>query len=462
MLGQSWLSNSSLIPGCPDMKLFKATCISLFLLLLTPIANTWAEDWPQFRGPTGQGHSNAKDVPFRWSENESIAWKVPIVGRGWSSPVVLGDQVWLTTAIETEGSPEELQRAVERVGAPVPNPYVAGEVTLKAICVDFASGRIVHDVMLFETDEPVVLNTVNSYASPTPVVESGRVYCDFGAMGTACVDAATGEILWSRCLPIEHQVGPGSSPILYGETLILTRDGCDQQYIAALDKATGRTVWKTPRPPHDTPVMVYRKAFTTPVVFKNDGTEQMVVVGAQWIVSYDPATGEERWRVDTGPTFSNASCPAYGDGMVYVCTAYGGTRMFAVRTDGRGDVTDTHIAWELQRSTPRRTSPLLVGGCLYVVSERGVASCVDARTGEAHWSERLDGAFSASPVFAGRRVYFFGENGTTTVVQPSDSFQSLAENHIDGRIMATPALVDQSIILRTDTHLFRIAEQTAQ
>ena len=444
------------------MRWLEAARILFVLLLVTTTKNVWAEDWPQFRGPTGQGHAIAKDVPLRWSESENIAWKVPIVGRGWSSPVVLGDQVWLTTAIETEASPEEVQRAVERVGAPVPNPYVAGQVTLKAVCIDRAGGRILHDVTLFEVDEPVVLNTVNSYASPTPAAQAGRVYCDFGAMGTACVDAATGKILWSRCLPVEHQVGPGSSPILCGDTLILTRDGCDQQYITALDKNTGETIWKTARPPHDTPVMVYRKAFTTPLVFENAGTDQMVAVGAQWIVSYDPATGKERWRVDTGPTFSNASCPVYGDDMVYACTAYGGTGMFAVRTDGRGDVTDTHVAWKLQRSTPRRTSPLLVGGRLYLVSEQGVASCVDARTGEVYWSERLDGAYSASPIYADGRVYFFGENGTTTVAQPGDSFRSLAENHFDGRIMATPAFVARSIVLRTDTQLYRIEQQMAQ
>jgi len=404
----------------------------------------------------GQGHSIAKDVPLRWSESENVVWKVPIEGRGWSSPVVLGDQIWLTTALETEGSPEELQQAVERVGAPVPSPYVAGHVTLKAICLDRDSGRILHNVTLFEDDEPVVLNTMNSYASPTQVVEAGRVYCDFGAMGTVCVDATTGKTLWSRHLVIEHQVGPGSSPILYGDTLILTRDGCDEQYVTALDKDTGKTVWKTDRPSHDTSVVVYHKAFTTPLVFEEDGVEQMVVVGAQWIVSYDPATGKERWRVDTGPTFSNASRPVYGDGMVYVCTAYGGAQMLAIHTDGRGDVTDTHVAWVLRRATPKRTSPLLVEGHLCFVSERGIASCIDARTGESYWSERFDGVYSASPICADGRVYFFGENGTTTVVQPGDSFRSLAENHLDGRIMATPAFVDRSIILRTDTHLYRI------
>jgi outer membrane protein assembly factor BamB len=339
---------------------------------------------------------------------------------------------------------------------------VAKDVTLKAICVDRNSGRLLHDVTLFEVDEPVLLNPMNSYASPTPVAETGRVYCDFGAMGTACVDAATGRTLWSRRLVIEHQVGPGSSPILYRDLLILVRDGCDRQYVAALEKATGKPVWKTPRPPLDTTTLVFRKAFSTPLVVEDDdGTEQMIVLGAQWLVSYDPSTGVERWRVDTGSTYSNASRPVYGHGMVYACTAFGGTRMLAIRTDGHGNVSDTHVVWKLGRSTPRRSSPLLVGDRLYFVSDRGVASCADARTGEVIWSERLAGAHSTSPVFADGRIYFFGESGSVTVLRPGDTFRLLAENQLDGRIMASPAFVDRSIFLRTDTHLYRIERQAA-
>jgi outer membrane protein assembly factor BamB len=197
------------------------------------------------------------------------------------------------------------------------------------------------------------------------------------------------------------------------------------------------------------------------VIKDGDGTEQLIVLGAQWLVSYDPSTGEERWRVDTGKTYSNASRPVHGHGMVYVCTAFGGARMLAVRTDGRGNVSDTHVVWQLGRSTPRRSSPTLVGERLYFVSDRGVASCADARTGEVIWSTRLPGAHSASPVHADGRIYFFGENGDVTVVRPGDTFRPLAENRIEGRIMASPAFVDRSIILRTDSHLYRIERPAA-
>jgi len=435
--------------------------LAILAFILTIPGNTTAEDWPQFRGPGGQGHSTAKDVPLRWSERENVVWKVPTEGRAWSSPVVLGEQIWLTTAVETPASAEELRRAIDRIGVPVPSPYVASHVTLKAICLDRKSGRRLHDLTLFEVDEPVLLNPMNSYASPTPVAEAGRVYCDFGAMGTVCLDSKTGAVLWSRRLVVVHQVGPGSSPILFRDLLILVRDGCDQQYVTALDKTTGRTVWKTARPPHDTPTAVFRKAFSTPLVIEEgDGTEQMIVFGAQWIVSYDPSTGAERWRADTGRTFSNASSPVCGHGMVYISTAYGGTYMLAIQTGGRGNVTDSHVAWQLRQGTPRRSSPLLLGDHLYFVSDRGVASCVDAREGEVIWSERLPGSHSASPVYADGRIYFFGEDGPITVLPPGDPFVRLAENRVDGRIMASPAFVDRSIFLRTDTHVYRI-EQSA-
>jgi outer membrane protein assembly factor BamB len=283
-----------------------------------------------------------------------------------------------------------------------------------------------------------------------------HVYCDFGAMGTACVEHATGKVRWSRRLAIEHQVGPGSSPVLYGDTLIVVRDGCDQQYLAALNRTTGETVWRTPRPSLATPVAVYRKAFSTPLIFSHDGRPQMVVLGAQWIVSYEPDTGAERWRVDTGPSYSNVSRPVYGDGIVYVATAFGGTRLLAVRVDGRGDVTDTHVAWEQRRHIPKMSSPLLVGGELYVVSDRGVASCLDAHTGEICWSERLGESHLASPLYADGRIYFCGEEGTTTVIEPGRQLVRVAENGVAGRILASPAAVDRSLFLRTATHLYRI------
>ncbi|NUQ63363.1 MAG: PQQ-like beta-propeller repeat protein [Pirellulales bacterium] len=430
------------------------------LLLLTPFASVHAEDWPQFRGPGGQGYAAVSETPLVWSETENVIWKVTIPGRGWSSPVVAGGRVWLTTAVETPALPGDLEKALARTGHPDSNTYVAHHVALKAIAIDLDSGRLVHDTTLFEFDQPILLNKTNSYASPTPVADEGRVYCDFGAMGTVCVDAATGKMLWSRRLAVEHQVGPGSSPTVYRNLLILVRDGCDEQYVAALDTRTGETVWKTPRPPITATTPSFRKAFSTPLIFVANGKEQMVAPGAQWIVSYRPTTGEELWRVDTGDTFSNTSRPVYGHGMVYVCTAYGGSRMLAIRTDGTGDVTESHVAWQLQQGTPQRPSPLLVAGRLYFVSDRGVASCVDAVTGEVQWSERLGGAYAASGSFAAGRIYFFSENGVSTAIRPGDRFERLAENRLDGRIMASPAFVERGMLVRTDTHLYRIGRQS--
>lgn len=412
--------------------------------------------WPQFRGPDGQGRAAGVQAPREWEELAGVGWKTPIPGRGWSSPAVAAGIVWLTTAVETEGSREELEAAIRRVGAPVPAPYIAGQVTLLLVGVDLESGNLVRQVRLFTHEDPGVLNSMNSYASPTPVYGDGKLFCDFGALGTACVDASSGKIDWTRRLIIEHQVGAGSSPVLYGRLLILTRDGCDQQYVTALDRRTGQTIWKTDRPPHDTTTLVFRKAFSTPLVFDDGSRKQMVVPAAQWIVSYAPDSGEELWRVDTGPTFSNTPRPVFHDGVVYVCTSFGGTQMLAIRTDGQGDVTGTHVLWRLRRATPRRSSPLLVGERLYLVSDNGIASCVDIKTGEVVWNARLGGEFSASPAFANGAVYFFGEDGTTTVVRPGDEYTPIRQNRLDGRIMASPAFAHSSILLRTDTHLYRI------
>jgi outer membrane protein assembly factor BamB len=428
-------------------------CVGLLCIL---VAESDADDWLQFRGPDGQGHAATGQAPQRWSEEENIAWKVPVEGRGWSSPVVLGEQVWLTTAVETPAAADELRVALEREETPSPSPYVASRVQLKALCIDRKTGRLIRAVPLFDVQQPAVICSVNSYASPTPVAERGRLYCDFGAMGTACIETETGEVVWTRQLKVDHQVGPGSSPILHGDLLILTRDGCDQQFVAALDKESGTTVWTTKRPPLATSTAVLRKAFSTPLVIQHDGKEQMVSPGAQWMVAYDPATGRELWRVDTGSTFSNSARPVYGAGLIFCGTAYGGTYLLAIRPDGRGDVTQTHVQWQTNRSVPKRSSPLLLDAALYMVADNGVASCLDVRTGEVHWTRRLGGSYSAAPVSAGDWIYFFGEDGTTTVIEPGRKFSQVAKNSVNGRIMSTPAFVDGTVFLRTDTHLYAI------
>ncbi|MHB9080652.1 MAG: PQQ-binding-like beta-propeller repeat protein, partial [Pirellulaceae bacterium] len=282
------------------------------------------------------------------------------------------------------------------------------------------------------------------------------VYCEFGAWGTACLDADTGRLIWSRKLVVDHQVGPGSSPVICGKLLILVRDGIDQQYIAALDKATGATVWQTDRPSLSGTPSTLRKAFSTPLVFRSDGREQLVATGARWIVAYEPANGKELWCVDTGGSFSNASRPVYGLGLVFAATSYGSSVLRAIRPDGRGDVTATHVVWQQQRSVPKLSSPVVVGDELFLVTDNGIASCQDARSGAVQWTERLSGDYSAAPVSADGRIYYFAEDGTTTVVRAGQTFERLAENRIEGRILASPAFVDHTILLRTATHLYRL------
>ena len=418
-----------------------------------------SDDWPQFRGPGGQGHGGGTGLPVRWSETENVAWKAAVEGVGWSSPVVLGEKIWMTTALATLATAEESERFLERLGMPVPHVEVARRITLKAVCLDRSTGRLLETLTLFDVDEPLQICSVNSYASPTPVGEPGRLYCDFGAMGTACVDTATGKVLWKRRLVVEHQVGPGSSPILHENLLVLVRDGCDLQYVTALDKTTGETVWKTDRPPIDATQVYFRKSFSTPLVVGTAGGEQMIVPAAQWIVSYDPNSGKPIWRVDTGGTFSNVSRPVFGHGLAFVSTAFGGSYLLAIRVDGRGDVTDTHVAWQTRKQVPKISSPLLVGDDLYIISDKGVATCLDALSGTVHWTERILGKCSASPVFADGRIYFFAEDGKTAVVRPGRQFTPLAENKLDGRVMASVAIADGAFFLRTDTHLYRIQQR---
>lgn len=431
-------------------------CSAVLLLLghLAPLAST-SEDWPQFRGPDGQGHATAPGAPLTWSEKENIAWKVPVPGRGWSSPVVLGDHLWLTAAIETAAKADESR---ERLAGRKHNEvlFVAHSLSLRAICFDRASGKLLCDVEVLNFERPDPIHQQNTYASPTPVIEPGRLWCDFGTYGTACLDTATRKIHWQRRLPLEHEVGPASSPILYKNLLVLDRDGCDQQYITALDKETGATVWKTDRPPITNCTDDLKKACSTPLVVDSGSGEQLIVPGAQWVVSYEPATGKPIWQVEYGRGYSNISRPIFGHGMAYIITDVPGQQLWAIRVNGRGNVTDTHVAWKETRQIAKRSSPLLVGDDLYMVSDGGVATCFDAKTGKIHWRERVAGNYAASPVYADGCIYFFSQEGKTTVFRQGREPVKLAENHLDGRIVASPAFVGKTIFLRTESHLYRI------
>jgi outer membrane protein assembly factor BamB len=404
------------------------------LLILVGRAAVADDNWPEFRGPKGDGHADAAALPLTWSETEHVSWKTAIHGRAWSSPVIWGDQIWMTTA-------------------------TADGKEMFAVQVDRKSGAIVRDLLVFSPAEPAYCIPYNSYASCTPCIEEGRVYVHFGSHGTAAIDTASGQTVWSRTdIPCDHFRGPGSSPILWHNLLILTFDGFDLNYLIALDKKTGETVWRTDRNiQYDTDDGDYHKAYSTPTVIDVGGHEQLVSPSAGATIAYDPANGRELWRVKSGG-MNAAARPLFGHGLVFATTATGGWQLFAVRPDGSGDTSDTHLAWKSGKTIPTRSSPLLIGDLIFMVSDAGVASCVDVKTGDQLWQKRLPGEYTASPIFANGRIYFFNETGDSPVLEPGRKFKQLAVNELDDGCMASPAVSGNSMFVRTKTHLYRIEQ----
>lgn len=436
--------------------------LGFIALLMTAVATSPAQaDWPQFRGPTGQGVAAGIDLPLTWTEQDNVRWRTDVPGKGWSSPVVLGDRVWLTTAVNTPPTDEQIARQFKASGLDEEKfgrRQVAGNVSCRVMCLDLAGGDVLHDVEVFDVDSPRAVHIGNSYASPTPVIEPGRLYCHFDA-GTACIDTDRGEVLWRRTIPVFYSVGAGSSPVVYKNLLVLICDGVDKQFVIALDKYTGETVWQTERPPYRTDDGQHRKAFSTPLLVHAAGRDQLIVPGAQWLVSYDGNTGKEIWRVDHGTGFSTVPRPVFGHGLVYMCTGFASKELWAVRVDGLGDVTDTHVAWVASSQIPTNPSPVLVGDLLLVISDTGIATCFDATTGRAHWKQRIGGNHSASPVGIGDRIYFFSQEGEVTVVRAAKEFVELAKTQVGGRLMASPAVAASTLILRTDTALIGIGRK---
>lgn len=401
--------------------------------------------WNQFRGPQGNGHANAAGLPLTWSDTENVVWKTAIPHKGWSTPLVLGDQIWLTSA--TEDGKE-----------------------FWAYCLDRRTGKMLHEVKLFTSAAPEPLgNGLNSYASPTGFLEQGRVFLHFGSYGTACLDTVTFKELWRRTdLPCRHYRGPGSSVFPWKETIILTMDGVDVQYLAALDKKTGTTVWKTDRNTafndldaagKPTAEGDYRKAYSTPILIETGGQTQLVSTGSRATVGYDPDTGKEHWRT-CYKGFSNASLPVWIDGLLVLNTGHGKAtlRAFKITPETKGDLTDA-LVWEQTKYIPTRSSPVVDGGLIFVMADNGFISAVDPKNGALLFSERTGGSTSASPMLADGRIYFCNERGDCYVVQPGREYKQLALNTLPGGFMAGPVAVGNQLYLRTKTHLYRIEQK---
>jgi outer membrane protein assembly factor BamB len=413
--------------------MLRAGAFCLFVFAFAVPHAPAGENWPQFRGPHGDAVSEATGLPTTWSEKQNIKWKTPLHDRGWSSPVVWGNQIWVTAAPE-DGTKDY------------------------AICVDKNSGKIVHDIHLWDVEKPSPLgNALNGYASCTPAIEEGRVYVHFGSYGTACLNTKSGKILWQRRdLPCEHFRGPGSSPIIFENLLIFHMDGYDFQYIVALDKQSGETAWKVDRNiDYGTTNGDLMKSFATPRVIEAAGKTQLISPSSKATISYDPRTGHEFWRVRYS-SHSGAAMSLFGHGLVYLNTGFGKADLMAVQPDGEGDVTATHVVWAARKTIGSKPSQVLAGDLIFNVHDGGVASCLDAKTGEELWSKRLTGAYSASPLFADGKVYFFGEDGSTTVVKAAREYTELAKNTLDDGFMSSPAVTGRALILRTRSALYRV------
>jgi outer membrane protein assembly factor BamB len=433
-----------------------ANCALAIVLVLTTSPLVRA-DWPEFRGAFGNGHVAAEGsvekfgLPTHWSETENVMWKTPIPYRGWSTPVAMEGRIWLTTATE-DGH----------------DFYV--------YCIDGASGRVLHEKKLFHCDKPEPLgNVVNGYASPSPAIEPGRVYVHFGTYGTACLDTTSGDVLWQRTdLPCRHYRGPSSSVVLFETLVLLTFDGADQQYVTALEKETGKTVWRTDRDVkwHDQDVTGkspeaaqrardgdLRKAHSTPLVVKTpDGRPLMLSGGAMAAFAYDPRTGKEQWRIEFDD-FSVAPRPIYRDGIAYMVTGNIHTQLWAMRAGAKGNLTETdNVLWRLKKGVAHTASPILVDGLIYMATDDGVINCIDAATSNMVWQKRAGGSFAASPIYVDGHLYFCDRDGQSTVVKPGRKFEAVASNTLENGLMASPVVDGRALYLRTKTHLYRIEQ----
>ena len=413
-----------------------------------------ATDWPAFRGPWGDGHVSAPGdtkptgLPLHWSDTNNVKWMIETPHRGWSTPAIMDGQVWLTTAT-TNGT-----------------DYFV-------LCVDAETGKVRLNEKVFHSDNPESLYNaygVNFYATPSAALEPGRVYVHFGTYGTACLDAKTFQVLWKRIdMLCRHYRGPSSSPVIFEDLLILTFDGVDAQYLIALDKKTGRTVWKTHRSVEwndidETSSQMIRdgdrrKAHSTPLVVNVKSQPQLLSAGAKAVYAYDPRTGRELWRIQH-PAWSAAPIPLYDDklGLAFFINGSGKTELLAVRVDGQGDVTDTHIVWRTDQAVAKTASPILADGLFYMVSDEGLVSCREAATGAQVWRGGIGGKYASSPILADGRLYFCNQQGKTTILKAGRTFEVVATNTITGSFMASPAVSGKALYLRTKTHLARIED----
>ncbi|MSR55745.1 MAG: serine/threonine protein kinase [Gemmataceae bacterium] len=390
-----------------------------------------AGDWSQFRGPNSDGYAAKVESPLEWSDTKNVAWKVRVPGLGWSSPAVGDGKIFLTTAVPKDKG-----------------------LSLRALALDAKTGKVVWEREVQAVEKAPAIHVKNSHASPTPLVRDGSVFVHFGALGLARLAVSDGSVEW-KCNELDYPPlhGSGGSPVLHAGKLVVVCDGSKDPFVAAVDAKTGKVAWKTPR----SVKARISHSFVTPTVTTVDGRVQVLAPGPDHFAAYDLANGKELWRV-MASGWSVVPQPAIGHGLVIYNRDYDNPELLAVKLGGKGDITHSHVVWRIKRGAPSTPSPLLVGDELYFVSDKGIASCVNAKTGETHWSERLKGNYSASPIFTNGRILFLNETGTATWVKAGKQFEQLGENQVPGRTLATPAFQDGAMYLRTDEYLYKMAK----
>lgn len=429
----------------------------IFLITLHWTGATTASDWAEFRGPLGNGHVANSTIPVTWSDSENVTWKIDVPGRGHSSPVIADGKIWLTTAIVEELSNQEKQDRLAKI-TNSQGLEIVNSVSLRALCYDQQTGEEIYNVELLKPETLEPIHKTNTYASPTPVIYDGKVLVHFGTYGSACADAKSGEVLWRNVgLKIEHQNGPGSSPIVWNGLMITHYDGTDLQFVAALDIKDGTVVWKTERSGTMNPKPEMKKAYCTPTLVETARGIEMISPGADWVYGYDPKTGKELWKAAYGELgFSTVPKPVIGHGMAFICTSFMRSRLLAVKYGGTGDVTTENIVWASDSQISKKPSLMLVDQLLFVGNDSAIITCFEATTGKELWRERIGGNFSASPIYCNGLIYFFSEEGKTTVIRATDKYEPVATNQLGDGFTASPAVSGDSLFLRSQTALYRI------
>jgi len=421
----------------------KFKTLSFFIVLsfqMLVSCQTDSQNWTHFRGSNMDGHANVEVAPLNWSDTENVVWKVPVKGLGWSSPVVFGNQIWLTSAAK-DGK------------------------EFYTLCFDFETGKLLDEKTIFTSDDPQRIHGTNSYATPTPCIEEGFVYVHYGHFGTACINTGNFEVVWKReDMPCKHMQGPASSLVLHKDKLIVHLEGTEDPYVCALNKKSGETIWKSIRPAeiYDPLEPVYRKSYQTPIIIEVDGKELLISNSAYLCFAHDVNTGEVIWTIEYGYD-STVSQPLFYDGWVYVNSGWifldntpFFTRQYAVDPTGKGDVTNTHVKWMYEDEVPQIPTPVIVDGKMYMVHDRGMVTCLDAKTAKVIWKHELKGNYNASPIYAAGNIYFINVKGECTIIKPGDKFQKIAENDVEGIVKAIPAFVGDKMILRSDQYLYLI------